>query len=276
MPERIVYYSDEAHDDFAGMNIRPKPVGAEFRFINDNPFWKAAAAVVYRLIATPVAWVVCHVVYGARIENRGVLRRLRRQKTGCFLFGNHTQSAFDAFFPSMLSFPRKCYIITGPEAISLPGLSQIVRMVGAIPLPDSVDGMRAFGAAVGRRVRERSAVAVYPEAHIWPYYTGLRNFSAGSFVYPVKCGVPAVAFAVTYRQRRIFKKLPPRIVVHVSEPFEPDPALPERRARMQLRDQVFSFMQAHICTPENYAHIRYVRRPEEAQDDHADTDAGRG
>ena len=266
--KRVIVYTDERHDDFAGMHIRPRPIGPEYPFIRRGALWNAAAAFLYRLIATPVAWLDCFLIHGLKIENRKALKTLRRLKTGYFLFGNHTQSAFDAFSPSMLSFPRKSYVITGPQAVSLPGLGQVVQMLGAIPLPDGVEGAWAFAAAVDARIRAGAAVAIYPEAHIWPYYTGVRNFSAGSFVYPARCGVPAVAFAVTYRQRKLFKKLPPRIVLHVSEPFTADPALSERKARLWLRDQVYAFMQEKICTPENYAYVRYIRRtPENPAED---------
>ena len=52
------------------------------------------------------------------------------------------------------------------------------------------------------RIKQKRTVAVYPEVHIWPWYTGIRPFPAVSFAYPVKDGVPAVAFVTIYRKRK--------------------------------------------------------------------------
>lgn len=34
--KKVVYYSDELHDDFAGTNIRQKPLGKDYRYVNDH------------------------------------------------------------------------------------------------------------------------------------------------------------------------------------------------------------------------------------------------
>lgn len=36
--------------------------------------------------------------------------------------------------------------------------------------------MRSFLDAIRTRIEEGSFIMVYPEAHIWPYYTGIRDF----------------------------------------------------------------------------------------------------
>ena len=50
--------------------------------------------------------------------------------------------------------------------------------------------------------------------------------------------VPTVAFVVTYRQRRILRKLPPRITVTVSDPIAPESVA----SKKALRDCVYDFM----------------------------------
>lgn len=108
---KTYYYSDELNDDFAATkDINAKPVSADFPYIHKNPLWRAAAAILYRGIVTPLVFLYCKICFGLRIKGKKHLRGLRG---GYFLYANHTQHAADAFIPSLVSFPRKAYIVTG-------------------------------------------------------------------------------------------------------------------------------------------------------------------
>lgn len=222
MSRKTVYYHDPLHDDFAPTNgrIHPKQIGADFPYEHKGPLWNALAFVVYRMVMTPFLFLYCKLVFGLRIENRRALRAL---PGGYFLYGNHTNTLADAFIPTLLAFPRRANIITSADTVSIPGVRNIVQMLGAIPLANTIDGTRQFLAAMHRRLERGQAVMIYPEAHIWP-------FPDTSFAYPVREQLPAVAAAVVYRQRKLLRALPPRITVVVSDPFYPDPALPPRSA----------------------------------------------
>ena len=255
-PKKVIYYKDELSDDFAGTSIRAGRIGDNYVFIRRNFLWRMLCVLLYRVIATPVAIATCRLIYGVRIHNRRALRKLRG---GYFLYGNHTLSVHDAFAPTILTFPKRCYVVTSPDAVSIPGLRNIVVMLGAIPLPDTPRAARNFMNAIGRHIKNGHPVAIYPEEHIWPYYTGVRNFSDDSFIYPVRFGVPAVALAVTYRERRFFKNRRPLVSIYVSEPHWPNPDLPARKARKILRDQIYRFLREHVCTPDNVEYIRYKK-----------------
>ena len=127
-----------------------------------------------------------------RIENRKALRAL---PGGYFLYGNHTNTLADAFIPTLLAFPRRANIITSADTVSIPGVRNIVQMLGAIPLANTIEGTRQFLAAMHRRLERGQAVMIYPEAHIWPYYNGIRPFPDTSFAYPVREQLPVVAAA---------------------------------------------------------------------------------
>ena len=255
MPKKTITYHDPLHDDFAGNNIRTKPVPADFPFALKGPFWAVPEFILYRLIATPLVWLIGKVGFGLRIKNRKVLRKLR--KTGFYLYGNHTQNMMDAYTPTLCSFPHHAHVITSPDAVSIPLIRRIVQLLGAIPLPDTVKGYKHFLGALEQRIGQKRAIAIYPEAHIWPWYTGIRPFPDGSFGYPVMHGVPAVAFVTTFRKRKVFKKLWPGLTVTLSEPYSPDPALSSREAREQLRDQIYGFMAETVSRPDNYVYYEY-------------------
>ncbi len=258
MGKKIIYYDDELRDDFADDGLQAKTVPADFPFVRRGCLWLLWEFILYRLIAVPVVWLIGKIGFGLKIRNRGVLKRLRG--TGYYLYGNHTQKMMDAYTPTLAAFPRHVHIITGPEAVSTPLLRCLVPALGGIPLPGTAAGFRPFEAALQTRIRQKRAVAIYPEAHIWPWYTGIRPFPDGSFLYPVRGSVPAVAFVTTYRRRRLFKKLWPCITVTLSEPFYPDPSLPPREARKKLRDEVHAFMCGTADDPDNYAYYEYRKK----------------
>ncbi len=237
---KVRYYSDELNDDFAGTSINTCEVTSDFTFVNRNILWQICEFIVYRLIVTPLVFLFGKVAYGLKIKNRKALKALK--KTGYFLYGNHTQGVMDAFTPSLCTFPQKAHIVVNPDAVSIKGIRQLVLMLGGMPLPTDLKGYKPFRQALETRIKQKRVVTIYPEAHIWPYYTGIRPFKATSFSYPVAMNVPCVAFTTTYRQRKIFKNAYPKITVTLSEPFYPDMSLPEKEARQKLRDEVYAFM----------------------------------
>lgn len=258
MAEKTLYYTDPENDDFAPVALEPKPLKANFPFVIKNPFWCAAEFVFYRIIATPLIWIISKAGFGLRIKNRRALKKLRG--TGYYMYGNHTQDMMDAYSPTLVNFPRFTHIAVSPQTVASPALRIPVQLLGGIPVPRDAAGLRAFMKALSYRVSQKRVVTVYPEAHIWPWYTGIRPFSDKSFMYPVKDNVPVVACVTTYRKRRIFKKLPPLMTVTVSDPFYPDRSLDDRRARKKLRDQVYDFMCSISSSPDNYAYYEYVRK----------------
>ena len=255
MAKKIIYYDDTKNDDFANNGLEAKTVPPDFPFAIHNPVWAVLEFILYRLIATPLVWLIGKVGFGLKIKDRKNLRSLK--DTGYFLYGNHTQSMMDAYTPSLLAFPKHIHIITGPEAVSVPVLRNAVQILGGIPLPGTVSGYRSFLNALHLRIKQNRGIAIYPEAHIWPWYTGIRPFSDGSFTYPVRENVPVIAYVTTYRKRKIFKNLWPCITVRISKPFYPDTTLSPHEAKKKLRDQVYEFMCKTANNPENYAYYEY-------------------
>ncbi len=259
-PKRIIYYTDPIHDDFAANRIKTKKVGGDFPFANGKKLWNLFALLLYYIIAIPIVWTISKGYLGLRFENRDVLKRVRG--TGFFLYGNHTRE-LDAFLPALSAFPVKAYTIAHADAVSIPFLKNIVLMLGAIPIPTEHTGMKKFLDAVYLRIREKQCVAIFPEAHVWPFYTGIRPFSDTAFHYPVKTNAPVIAMVVTYRKRRgLFRfARKPGMTVTFSEPFYVDDCLPPKEAQKKLRNQVYHFMTRISSEKENIEYIKYVYKP---------------
>ncbi len=270
--EKTILYTDLLHDDFAENHIHTKKVGKDFRYERRSPVFRFFAFVIYYAVAFPLVWGIAKGYLGIRVENRKVLRAAK--KSGFFLYANHTQ-ALDAFVPPLVSFPKKAYTIANPDAVSIPGLSLLVQMLGGLPIPNKMEGMPPFLAAVEHRYQNGAAVAIYPEAHIWPFYTGIRPFPATSFRYPAKLNSPVFTAVTTYRMRGglFFWVRRPGMTVRVEGPFYPDPHLPEREAARALRDQVYRQMRQNASREDNVCYIRYVYQGKENGDDDIDEGA---
>lgn len=256
------FYKDERNDDFAATNgkIDRDVVDGSYKYSRHSALWKILAFIAYRLFATPLVWLYVKLWLGIRVKNRKAIRSLRE---GCFFYLNHTQNIADAFIPSIATFPKKAYIVTGPEAVSIKGIRLLVAMFGAIPLPTTFSAAKNYEKRLSEATEEGAAVTIYPEAHIWPYCNFVRDFSEKSFSYPCKTGSPVIAGVVVYRQRKIFKNAHPCVTVYLSDPIYPDKKLNERQARQKLRDQAYDFMSRTAKEQHSFAYIKYTKVSDE-------------
>ena len=236
MDERkVIYYKDELNDEFSPMKLTPPVIDGSYDYM--KPRGRLARFIAYRLFALPAAFFYSKLVFRQKIVGK---EKLKACKTGFFLYGNHTQPTGDALMQALLTCPKTNYVIVHPNNLVVPVIGRFTPALGALPLPGDLAAYRNFRKAIERRVKEGHPLVVYPEAHIWPYYTGVRPFTDVSFSYPVELDVPAYCFTNTYRERRFGKK--PRIVTYIDGPFLPDKTADRRAARKKLRDEVYAAM----------------------------------
>ncbi len=249
-----VYYERE-DEEHSGIDRPTIAVDGNFRFVHKGLLWRISAFVFYRCIMWPFAWAWCKIRFRHKIENRRVLRGYRRR--GLFAYGNHTLMLGDAFIPNLIFGRKYTYVVVGPQNLSARGTCHLWQMCGAIPTPTSIRGYRGFLEALEKRTLEHGAVVVYPEAHIWPYYTGIRSFPDTSFSYPARLGEPVFCFTNTFHRRPLCKT--PKVVTYVDGPFYPDESLSLSEQAQELRDRVYATMceRAALST---YTPIRYLKK----------------
>ena len=253
-----VYYRDELNDEFSGITRKPYTVDANYRYLHKNPLWKLTEFLVYRIIMTPFAYLYCKCKFHHRIVGREALRQAGKQ--GFFVYGNHTLMAGDAFFPSLVSFPRKAKVVVNSDNVSVPLTRGWIQRSGAIPVPTHHSGMRPFLHALEKSALLGHSIQIYPEAHIWPYYTGIRKFSSASFRYPVRYDAPVFCTTTTFQEPKHGKT--PRVTVYVDGPFYADKGLSDRENEQMLRDRVYTTM-CERAKNSTYESIRYVKREDE-------------
>lgn len=254
--EKVLYYSDELNDDFAGTAIKRRELKANYRYFNRGLLGAVKKFFVYRILVTPICFFYSKFIKRVKFENKKAMKGYKRR--GCFIYGNHTARMLDAFSPTCLSFPRAADVIVNADATSIKGLRGILRCLGALPIPEGYRKMIKFNDAVGTAIEKRHWVAIYPEAHIWPYYTKIRPYSHVSFTYPVRLAAPVFSFTMTYKKRNHSKR--PKRVVYVDGPFFADSTLPQKEAVKKLRDEVYAAMckRAELSDCE---YVEYIYRP---------------
>ena len=259
IPIKTIYYTDEKHDEFSSAIIIPKKIDGRWNYLRQGIGWGVKRWFFYRICGTPIAYLYCKLAFGWQVKNRAVLRSINK-KHGFFIYGNHTQAVGDAFFPSLAVFPKSVYTIVHSNNVSMSVLGKINVYLGALPLPDTLQAAKNFKKAVNVRFQKGNAVMIYPEAHIWPYYTGVRNFPAASFRYPVENNAPCFALTNVYKKRKIRQK--PRIVTYLDGPFYAEKSLPLKERMQQLREKIYAKM-LERSKESDCEYVRYLRKGEE-------------
>ncbi len=254
--KRVIYYSDELNEEFSGSSVKPKTIGADYKYISKNPIYKFFSFIAYRLIATPIAflYVKCK---GIKFVNKQVLKKAKGR--GYFVYANHTNKFSDVLSPHIISFPTKTYTIVASENVNIPVLGNATKMLGALPLANTLEGTRNFMNAVEKRVVQGHPVLIYPEAHIWPYYTKIRPYKSTAFRYPVKFQDPSYCYTTTYQQNGKRKK--PKIVIYVDGPFYPDKSLDLKAQQEDLRNRIYDCM-VERSKNSDYETIKYIKKGE--------------
>ncbi len=253
--EKQIRYYKSFDEDFVESSDQNYTLPEDYIWIRKGRSARMARSILYSL------GCIAARVYGTFVLHAKIVRNADLKEfcdTGAVVYGNHTQPIGDVFMPALVCTPKQCYTVAAPANLGIPFLGAVLPWMGALPVPDSFRGMAEFNEAIAQRLREKNCIIVYPEAHVWPFYTEVRPYPATSFSYAVKNHVPAFCMTTTYQARRYSHK--PRVTIYLDGPFEADPDLPEREKRTRLRDQVFSCMQerSRLST---YRYIEY--RPEE-------------
>lgn len=258
--EKVIYYSDELNDEFSGITRNTIEIDSDYKYIKKNIFWKIGEFFIYRIIMTPFAYLYCKIKFLHKFKNKKVLKQVK--KTGYFVYANHTLTGADAFIPNVLNFPKKTFVIVNRDNVSVKGLKWFIEMNGGMPLPSTAGATKNFISALEKRVK-KNPIQIYPEAHIWPFYTKIRPFISTSFRYPVKFDKPVFCFTNTFHERKFGKK--PKVITYVDGPFYADKNLSVKEQEQQLRNKVFETMceRAKLST---YEYVKYIKKEENTND----------
>lgn len=249
--ERIRYYS-EYTDDFDLTANQDFKLPENYEWVKKGFFSRVLSGVVYAA-ALIFGGLYCKCFLHVKIKGK---KKLRKAKDGFFIYGNHTQPVGDVFIPALCAFPKRIRTVVSTANYGIPVIGKILPYLGALPVVNSLHGMKELNKAIEYRIKKGNPVVIYPEAHVWEYYTGIRPFAATSFTYPVKLEKSVYTATVTYKKSKFFKR--PRAEVFIDGPFLGEGQTVKEKAA-SLRDQVFSKMNERAKNSD-FEFIKYEKR----------------
>lgn len=250
--KKIFWYKSYADDMVTSKNQDYK-IKSNYKWIHNNIFYRICSQVLY-FFAYVISFFYCKFCLHVKIENREILKKYRKQ--GYFIYGNHTQPIGDVFIPGHVSKYKRIYVVVSQANLGVAGIGPILPMLGAIPIASSIKDTKKVWDAVIKRIEQKKCVVIYPEAHVWPYYTKIRPFEATSFKFPVYCNVPSFAITTTYYKRKFGKK--PGIKVFIDGPFLPDNTIGKKERERKLCKEIYECMK-NRSTNSTYEYIEYKR-----------------
>ncbi len=259
--ERVFYYASEEDDPIKTDEQEKKvevglPEGYEF--IPKHWWMRVWSAILYRVFWVFGQWYERR-YWGVKVYGREKLKQARG--VGYVIYANHTNPFHDVFGPAVAA-DRRIFTIISPVNLKVPGIGPMLPLIGGLPLGKSRDEKRAFNEAVDKRLAQKKCLVVYPEAHVWPYYTGVRKFPAGdrSFKYAVRNGVPVFTMTTTYHKRKNKKRGDlPRMDVYLDGPWWPDETKPEEENRADLASKAYDSM-VKYSKKSTYEYFKYKKK----------------
>ena len=235
MENKIIYYNDELNDEFSGTSIVARKIDENYKYKRGH-VWNLISYIIQNFLSMPIKILYAKLKFNVKFVGKENIKNVLN--SGFFIYANHTQNFLDTFLPSLAVFSKRNFLLVNPENISFKGTGWLVEMLGAIPLPDTKNATKNFLNEIENKISKKSSITIYPEAHIWPYYTKIRNYKETSFRYPVKFNKPCFAITNTYKKNK--NKV--QIVSFIDGPFYPNLNLPQKEACIELRNKVYECM----------------------------------
>ena len=253
---KIIYYEDELNDEFSKSSIEPRIIDEKYKYVHKNLLWNLCSFVLQNILSVPIKILYAKIKFRIKYIGKEKIKTYRNE--GYFIYGNHTQPFADTFIPSIPMYPKRNFLIVNPVNISLKGTGTLVEMLGAMPIPSNKSAMKNFLEAIKQKINKGYAITIYPEAHIWPYYTKIRPFKDVSFKYPVQLEKPAFCITNTYQSYgKNNQKI--KIVSYIDGPFFPSKELTLKEQQKELRNKIYNCMNERSKNS-NIEHIKYIKK----------------
>lgn len=253
---KVIYWKDENKDDFDEVGLKRPEVPQGYKYKRTNPFNNFISGLFYHGVAKPCLGLYCF-FKGIRYKGKKNLKKLEGR--GAFIMSNHV-AITDVFkFQSYVFFNKRRVNITGyPDTLTMPIVRNLARALGYLPIPLAGDlkNMVAMVDSFKFYLEKRQFILIYPEAHIWPYYTKIRNFHVGAFNYPAKLEAPVLPIVTTWRKSKFCKK--PKQTIYILEPIFPDPNKTASENKDYLHEATLEAMKKCADSVSQYEYIKYI------------------
>ena len=255
---KTIYWSDELNDDFDEVGLSRPAVPEGYKYKRKNIISNFFGAILYHGLAKPIIGIYC-LFKGIRVKNKKNLKALNGK--GAYLYSNHT-AITDVFkYQSFVFFfGRRVNILGYSDTLSMPFVRGLARMLGYLPVPLKGDlkNLMELSDACDFYINKKQYVLIYPEAHIWPYYTKIRNFTSASFSYPSRYSSPVVPVVTIWRKPKIGKK--PKQTLVFGTPIFPKKEYDVNQNKDYLHAECIKQMKEISESYPQFEYIKYIKK----------------
>lgn len=248
--KKINYYKTYS-EDFVESKEQDYKLPEDYKWIHHNILYKIGSECLY-IIAYIFSFFYCKFFLHIKIKNREILKSYKKQ--GYFLYGNHTLPLGDVFIPAQVCQKKRIYTIASSSNLRVAIIGRLLPMLGILPIPSSSKKMKEMINAIKQRINEKKCIVIYPEAHVWPYYTKIRPFSSTSFKFPIENNSISFCMTTTYQKRKFGDK--PRITIYIDGPFIIDNNLSRKERQETLCSEIYNCMKER-SKESTYEYIEY-------------------
>lgn len=252
MKRKEVRYYNNFTDDFEQSANQDHKLPDDYKWVRKDVVSMFLSGITYGM-AIIFGGLYCKCFLHMKVKGR---KNLKGIKGGFFIYGNHTQPVGDVVIPALCVLPKRIYTIASPANYGIPVIGKLLPFMGALPITSSVHGVKELNKAIEYRIKKGHPITIYPEAHVWEYYTKIRPFPNASFKFPVKFNKPAFAMTTTYKKSKVFKR--PIMEVYLDGPFYADGSTPKEKT-VNLHQQVSKVMEERSRNS-NYDYIEYKQK----------------
>lgn len=250
-----IYYSDLLNDDFGEIGLERMEVPSNYKYKRTNPINNFFSNILYYVIAMPILKLVCF-FSGVKVKNRKSLKLLK--KSGAFIYANHTNFLDMIQYQTIVTgYMKRVNIIGYSDTLSIPIVKHLARALGYIPIPTDFKGQAKFMDALKFYIDKNQFIVIFPEAHIWQYYTEIRPFTSASFHYPAKFMAPIIPIVTVFR-RGIFKNSKPKETLVIGDPIFPNSEFNLKENKEFLREECYKQMVSISSKYEQYKYFNYI------------------
>lgn len=135
-------------------------------------------------------------------------------------------------------------------------MEKYFQAFGILPTSDNIIGTKKLYKAVKQRLDEKCPIIIYPEAHVWPYYTKIRPFENAAFKFQVDFDAVSFSMTTTYYKRK--GKAKPGIKVYIDGPFMVDKTL-SKKEKVDVLSKVVHDKMNERSQNSTYEYVEYRR-----------------
>ena len=201
---------------------------------------KVVSAFFYYFIAIPILAIYMPIINGFRVRGR---KNLQKIKGGSVIVSNHVH-ILDSPMNGVSLFPRKPIFTSIPENFEKPAIGNIVKLLGAVPIPTNLIENRIFFNEMTKQARKGKSVHVFPEGELIERSNQLGAFKRGAFKIAVDASVPIVPIGLKFVEKETFftKKSKLYCVLTVGKPIYPNLALSTKESVEQMLEKTYIAM----------------------------------